>query len=228
MLTTFTIENLIEDVKIAFKSGALFSALALTFALVSECANIEYTDEWFDENADTDEYMRKQFPYLYKNGKYTHPSGHDKERFIMWYDDWYNAHNCDKSEIEQRKELEKVVSWHTRPESIPSPFLNGELLYQLRCTILHEASSNIEFQSRNKITDEGNKRIVSDKFTLTLDKYNPIGNYGLTSGVAGEDGPSSMNICIGGLIDHLLFYVEMYYRKKGSKHFKSIRIKDYR
>ena len=51
----YTLENMITDAKTALKSGASFSSLALAFALVSECAIIEYPDEWFDNNAETDE-----------------------------------------------------------------------------------------------------------------------------------------------------------------------------
>ena len=52
------IDDLIKDAKIALEAGAYFSSLMLTFALVSECAKIEYPDDWFEKNAEKDEYLK--------------------------------------------------------------------------------------------------------------------------------------------------------------------------
>lgn len=86
----YDINDLIKDAKLALKSGAYFSALSLSFALVSECANIKYPNAWFDKNANKDKYLKEHFSYKYNNeGKYDTKKykNHDKERFIMWIDD---------------------------------------------------------------------------------------------------------------------------------------------
>ncbi len=224
----FSVKDLIKDAKKALESGAYFSALTLTFALVSECANVKYPDEWFEKNANADSYMRNQFPEYYKSGKYDSHKNHDRERFIMWYDDWYNAHNCCEAERKQREELERVLKEHAQLGSVPAPHLNGELLYQLRCTIFHEASSGIKFNAPKKISDEGNGRLTSDGFILSLEKYNENENYGLMGGSAGENSPSVMNISLNGLICHLLYYVGIFYNRTDDNRFNTILIHDYR
>ena len=228
MLTSYTLENLTEDVKTALKAGAHFSALALTFALVSECASITYPDEWFDKNADTDEYMKRQFPYLYKNGRYTHPGGHDKERFIMWLDDWENSHNCDDSIKAKMEEYERNTSEFRKATYGISPHINGELLYQLRCSLFHEASNKIDFLSKRKISDEGNMNIDSTQFTLSLDKYNPYEVHMLESSSTWENGKSSMDISVNGLIYHLLNYIEIFWENIDKKACHTIRVHDNR
>ena len=92
----YTILDLIDDAKTALQSGAYLSAMTLTFAIISECANIEYPDEWFNANAESDKYLQEKFPNYYNNGRY-YNKNHDRERFQMWIDDWENDHNCDES-----------------------------------------------------------------------------------------------------------------------------------
>ncbi len=223
-----SIDNLVKDAKMALKSGALFSALALTFSLVAECAYIKYPDKWFEENADTDVYMKKLFPYNFSGkGKYV-GKNHDKERFIMWYEDWYNAHNCKESERKAKEELEQILQEHIELGSVPTPHMNGELLYQLRCTLFHEASSQIDFSIKKKISDKGNSRIASNGFILTLEKNKPNENYGLACGVAGEDAPSIMNISVNGLVCHLLNFVERDYKNVGIGKYNKVLVDDQR
>ena len=57
----YTILDLIDDAKTALQSGAYLSAMSLTFAIISECANIEYPDEWFNANAESDKYLHEKF-----------------------------------------------------------------------------------------------------------------------------------------------------------------------
>lgn len=47
----YDITDLIKEVKSSLKYNNHFSALILTSMLISECANIEYPDEWFEKNA---------------------------------------------------------------------------------------------------------------------------------------------------------------------------------
>lgn len=225
MYSYYTVKNLIEDARIALKSEAYFSALALTFALVAECSNIEYPDSWFKENADKDEYLQRKFPDYYEDGKYKGPRTHDKERFIMWIDDQENAHNCEDAIKEQMEEYEKSILKCRQLNGILTPHIDGEFLYQLRCNLLHEASSDIDF--RKKITDSGNKRIRPDMFTLVLDKYTSFGTYIVASSSTSSNF-ASFSISVTAIIDNLLRAVENYYDYKGNKEFKEIRVSDWR
>lgn len=218
---------LIEDAKTALQAEAYLSAMALTFAIISECANIEYPDEWFDANAENDKYLKENFPNHYKNGKYFNKN-HDKERFQMWIDDWENDHNCDESlksemnEYVRKNEENRETRFGLMPEE------NGELLYQLRCSILHEASIDIEFCNQKKISDEGNAAIVPNLFTLVFDANNELnvharGAYGTSS-----DGKSSMSINVNGFVYHYLYLAELYHQRCQDKKFSVIKITDNR
>ena len=223
----YTVKNLIDDVKIALKAGAHFSALALSFTLVSECSKVEYPDEWFDKYAESDEYMCKQFPSYYKDGKYIKKKNHDKERFIMWIDDWDNAHNCDESIKVQMKAHELNLLKNRQTEFGLSPYINGELLYQLRCHIFHEASNAIDFQSQ-LISDEGNKKISSDSFTLSIDNNNAFDIHITQISTTSSEDKSTLEINVNGLVYHILDLVELYYERKNGIGFNTIHIRDNR
>lgn len=230
MMSTYTILNLISDAKLALQSEAYFSALSLTFAIISECANMEYPDEWFDKNASTDEYMKEHFPNHYdKNGKYKCLS-HDKERFQMWIDDWKNDHNCVEPLKSKMKRYKDNVEKSREFDSAPTPRVTGELLYRLRCTLFHEASSNIDFQ---KLTDIGNSTILPQEFTLVLDQ-NPHPTFVSTTSKKDacisdqsnnkSEYQSSLNINISSIIEHCLSYAEKYYKDHKDKNFGTILI----
>lgn len=226
MKSVFTINNLISDAKLALQSGAYFSALSLTFAIISECANIEYPDRWFNDNAEGDEYLQHHFPSHYKNGKYC-CKNHDRERFQMWIDDCENDHNCDEAIKPQMKNLnDKIEKSRETPNGI-MPILNGELVYQLRCTILHEGSDNIEFQNPQKISDIGNSKVSLQMFALILDKDNPahiyMDRYGTLS-----SGQASIDINVKGFIYKYLYIAEMYYERNKDQNFNTITIIDNR
>lgn len=227
-MSIFTINNLISDVKTALQSGAYFSALSLTFAIISECANVEYPDKWFEKNADTDTYLREHFPNHYnKNGKYN-CSNHDRERFQMWIDDWENDHNCDEPLKLQMKDYVKWNEENRKSSNGLLPKENGELLYQLRCMLFHEASSDIEFYNSKKISDIGNSKISSELFVLVLEDNNPLNLHSRGSYSTSSAGNSSMVINVNGLIYHYLSLVESYIKSNKDKKFSTIRIQDNR
>lgn len=228
MESIITVNDLIMDAKIALASNAHFSALSLTFAIISECANIEYPDEWFDIHANTDEYLQTHFPTHFKNGKYN-CSNHDRERFQMWIDDWENDHNCNNETLKQQ--MQEYKEWNNFQRISSNglmPRENGELLYQLRCTLFHEASDDIEFHNHKKILDEGNRRISSYEFTLTLDAKNPMNIHSRGSYTTSLTGFSSMNINVNGLIYHYLALAELYIKRNKDKKFNTIRVYDHR
>lgn len=227
MKSVFTIKDLILDARKALKSEAYFSALSLTFAIISECANVEYPDEWFNKNACTDKYLQENFPTHYKDGKYN-CSNHDKERFQMWIDDWENDHNCNESLESQMKEYAKSKKEFRKTENGLLPIENGELLYQLRCVLFHEASNNIEFNNPQKISDCGNSKISSSNFVLTLDSYNQIKFYPQYTCSTDLSNGTSMNINVNGLIYYYLDLAEKYINDNKDKIFSKITINDNR
>lgn len=228
-MDNYNINDLINDAKLALKSGAHFSALSLSFALVSECANVEYPDEWFDENADNDDYLKKHFSNKYNNGKYNKGNkNHDKERFVMWIDDQNNSHNCSPQMKEAMKKYEQQRSEFRKCDNdLLLPELNGELLYQLRCELSHKASSYIEFNNEKKISDEGNKRITNDGFILVLDDDKPFSKLPYITSEANAVS-SKMKIGINKLILKLLRLVESYYNQNKEKKFNVICVLDNR
>ena len=224
MESVFTIKDLISDARTALEAGSYFSALSLTFAIIAECANIAYPDEWFDKNADTDEYLQKKFPSHYnKNGKYN-CQNHDRERFQMWIDDWENDHSCDKSLKSQMKEYAEKNEEERKTENGSLPIIDGELLYQLRCSLFHNASSDIEFSNSKKISDECNSKILQENFVLILDNCN------LSNGVYSVDssGEMSMSPSVNYIISHYLNLVELFIENNRDKSFPTIKVHDNR
>lgn len=58
------------------------------------------------------------------------------------------------------------------------PYLSGEVVYQLRCSVLHQGNPNID---SDKIKDESCK---IDFFTIVIEKKKPFNIYGDAAGVA--------------------------------------------
>lgn len=226
MLREFSFKELILDAKKALEAEAYFSAMSLTFAIISACANVEYPDDWFKLNAEHDDYLIKNFPSHYKNGKYIY-SNHDKERFQMWVDDWENSHNCEESIKEQMEEYKNAKDNERRSDNGIFPEINGELLYQLRCVFFHEASSEIEFNNPAKIADEGNKKIDPKKFTLTIVKNNSFDLYANNSSSLDSSGAATLDINVNAFICHYLRLAEKYFNKKQEEaKFHTITIND--
>ena len=223
------IPELIEDAKRALRANALFSALSLSLSLAAECSKFKYPDEWFEEKADNDPYLMKQFPnYFDENGIYLHKKSknHDKERFMMWFDDWNNSHNCSNDIKQEMIDFEEKNEEHRRnKDGSISPDINGEILYQIRCKLFHEGTNAIDFQ--NKIMDIGNHNIGDFNYVLTDASKPFLGIYGHSSSSSIQPGSSSMNIYLPELVNGLCYYVELYYSKNAPKSFNKIQVIDY-
>lgn len=86
---------------------------------------------------------------------------HNKERYIKWYDE--NIGQYDKAPIE--------------PGETEMPHLSGEVVYQLRCSMLHQGTPNIEKKNIK------NEPCQIDHFTLVIEKKNPFDIYADCSSV---------------------------------------------
>ena len=73
MTGLISIPALVEDAKRALKANAQFSALCITFALVDECASVEW----------------------YKNHSQKAQNNNEKS-FVQWYDMWFSSVGCDE------------------------------------------------------------------------------------------------------------------------------------
>lgn len=78
-----------------------------------------------------------------------------RKRYIKWFDKNIGQYNC-----ASEKEGEPCM-----------PYLSGELVYQLRCSVLHEGSSNV---NTSKIEETANK---IDSFALIVETEKPFGIY---------------------------------------------------
>lgn len=79
-------------------------------------------------------------------GKAKYPTDGNKKRYIAWYDEYVGAYEqCPGEEGKM-------------------PYLSGEVVYQLRCSFLHQGNPNID---KGKINEECCK---IDKFVLLTEK----------------------------------------------------------
>ena len=79
-------------------------------------------------------------------GKAKYPTDGNKKRYIAWYDEYVGAYEqCPGEEGKM-------------------PYLSGEVVYQLRCSFLHQGNPNID---KSKINEECCK---IDKFVLLTEK----------------------------------------------------------
>lgn len=105
----------------------------------------------------------------------------NKERYIKWFDKYIGQY-----------ERPPVKSGETE-----MPYLNGEVVYQLRCSVLHQGNPNVD---SDKIKDEACK---IDYFTLVIEKKKPFDIYADTASVSCMIQPSQskpirsyeVNIC---------------------------------
>lgn len=85
--------------------------------------------------------------------KYPDITGH-KQRYQKWYDEYiglYENSNYEKDENGNEVELPKEEQF---------PYLSKEVIYSLRCNLLHEGIP--ELDDENKITEEINKSVKWD------------------------------------------------------------------
>jgi len=89
------------------------------------------------------------------------------DRYIAWFDEYIGKY--------QRLPEEKV----------DTPFLSGEIAYQLRCAILHEGKPDVD---KSKIKEAINQ---IDGFTLLVQKKNPFDIYADSSMVVYHEGSTN-------------------------------------
>lgn len=93
-----------------------------------------------------------------------------KERYIKWFDE--NIGQYEKSPKEENE--------------LQMPYLSGEVVYSLRCSMLHQGNPNID---KDKIKDSVNK---IDKFVLVVEKRKLFDIYAdsssLTDSIERQDG----------------------------------------
>lgn len=81
-------------------------------------------------------------------GKAEYPNAKNKERYINWFDKYIGKYEKIPRKSKQEPEL---------------PYLSGEIVYQLRCCLLHQSTPGIEL---DRIKEECCK---VDHFLLTID-----------------------------------------------------------
>lgn len=94
---------------------------------------------------------------------------HNKERYIKWYDE--NIGRYEKAPIE--------------PSEAEMPYLSGEVVYQLRCSMLHQGTPNIDKKNIK------NEPCQIDHFTLVIEKKKPFDIYTDCSSVSSRTSQNS-------------------------------------
>lgn len=85
----------------------------------------------------------------------------NKERYVKWYDEYIG-------------QFEKTPML---PGEIEMPYLSGEVIYQLRCSVLHQGTPNVD---NRKIKNE---KYRIDHFTLMIEKKKPFDIYSDAAGM---------------------------------------------
>lgn len=121
-------------------------------------------------------------------GKAEFPTESTTKRYINWYDNY-------------------ISKYEKRPND-EMPYLSGEVLYSLRCSLLHQGNPNIE---------KGKGNI--DKFILVIQKEN-IGIYADTSSITTHNNQSktrTYKINVRGICIKLCSLAQKYYIDNKSK-----------
>ncbi len=125
----------------------------------------------------------------------------NKERYIKWFDEYIGQY-----------EKPPVKSDETK-----MPYLSGEVIYQLRCSVLHQGTPNID---SSKIKDEMCK---IDHFTLVIEKKKPFDIYIDTASVSSMMSPKKLKptrnyeVNIRRLCLIIISTVEKYYEENKDK-----------
>lgn len=138
-----------------------------------------------------------------KCGKIEHPDKGSKRRYIDWYNTW-----CHREDPE--------------PSDVLLPDDNGEFIYQLRCSILHNNSTDIDYEQ----VEDKNKL---DEFELEIADFN--GCFCIcASGVINDGESRHMRIRIVDLCKWICYCARIYYQKNKAAvdDASNIKIVDYR
>lgn len=146
-------------------------------------------------------------------GKAEYPNARVGERYKRWYD-------------EKIAYLENPNNFVPEDMKTYYPYLSGEVLYQLRCSLFHEGDSMPDISN---IKNELNK---VDKFDLLIEENNEFNIYGGGSGYEIRDGEPVNKVCkisIQDICNKLCWVGEKYYHDNRDKfEFREYNIVDLR
>ena len=196
-----SIPELVADARRALEANAQFSALSVTLGIVDECATVEW------------EKRTGKKPQLKENQK----------SFAQWVDMWESAENCDENIKNNMVSYEKQCKNSRKTDNGMLPKLNGELLYKIRCSILHAMSSNIDFKNIG-LSDDANRHIEEFLFITSKPIKGMMGD-ALTS--CDKNKHNTLCIDVQQLTEKLLYLIEVYYKKADSKRFNTISLYDF-
>ena len=139
-----------------------------------------------------------------KCGKIAYENSKDsKERYVRWYNEW-----C----------------WigDSAINGVELPDADGEFIYQLRCAILHEHSTELKYEkleNKNKL----------DKFELEISDFNGVFSV-FASSIFNDGEEKSMRIRLVDLCEFICYCAEQYYKQNKHKfqNTNKIKIVDYR
>lgn len=133
-------------------------------------------------------------------GKVEYPEERNsKKRYIDWYD----------------KEIGLYEKCPRKHGSEEMPYLSGEVIYSLRCSMLHSGEPNINGDSVRKKPD-------IDKFSLVIQKAKPFDIYGDESSImeCGKEHVRSYRMDVRRVCNILCAVAESYYKEnKDAFHF---------
>lgn len=136
-------------------------------------------------------------PDICAKAEYREKGISNKERYTKWYDDYIGMY-----------EKSPTLSGETE-----TPYLNGEVIYQLRCSVLHQGTPNV---IKDKVTDE---HCAVDHFTLVVEKKKPFDIYADASSVVEHNGEKtrSYRVNIRRLCLIITATASNYYKKNKDK-----------
>ena len=122
--------------------------------------------------------------------------GSNSLRYIEWYNENIGQYECPPNDCGDE-----------------NPYLSGEIVYQLRCSVLHLGTPNV---NKNKIK-EG--RCAVDHFTLVVEKKKPFDIYADASSVVEHNGEKtrSYHVNIRRLCLIITATASNYYKKNKDK-----------
>lgn len=130
-------------------------------------------------------------------GKAEYPTASVTERYIKWYNE--NMGQYEKSDDPNR------------PDDVKMPYMSGEVLYNLRNSLLHQGTPSIEV---NKIKDE---RCKVDSFILTVDNAMLGGSSTVSYGMDRKIEHRALEINIVNLCVKLVAVARGYYKENADK-----------
>lgn len=102
-------------------------------------------------------------PDICGRAEYPDLNNNSKKRYIQWYDENIGQYEKPPKKSEDDEDM---------------PYLSGEVIYQLRCSLLHQGTPDID---KNNIKAEENR---IDHFLLVMEKKKDFDIYGDTASVS--------------------------------------------